>query len=175
MHAMLALCACVFTAQCRLDTAVVSVPLFSTRLCCSSPNNITKQFHPHPQQPWTLYIKFQSIVTSKFLYTLIPSQSNVFIHVVFSYGHWQVCMKGHGMSTAHISAVYTLHQLCNCLVQFYMLIQCFMSLHATPMHFCLGKVLFSCMNAVPFYGHQHDVFIWYVYALLYIYPHLMVT
>jgi len=39
----------VFTAQCRLDTAVVSV-LFSTRLCCSSPNHITKQFRPHPQQ-----------------------------------------------------------------------------------------------------------------------------
>lgn len=27
-------------------------------------------------------------------------------------------MKGHGMSTAHISAFYTLHQLCNCLVHF---------------------------------------------------------
>ena len=39
---------CVFTGQCRLDAAVVSVLLFSTRLCCSSPNHITKQFSTSP-------------------------------------------------------------------------------------------------------------------------------
>ena len=43
-------CMCLFTVQCGLDTAVVSVLLFSTCLCCSSPNHITKQFRPHPQQ-----------------------------------------------------------------------------------------------------------------------------
>ena len=59
--------------------------------------------------PWTLYIKFQSSVTKKSLYALIPSQSIVVIHVVFSCGHWEVGVKGHGMYTAHISAVYTLH------------------------------------------------------------------
>jgi len=45
MHALFA---CVFTAQCRLDAAVVSVLLFSTCLCCSSPNYITKQFLTSP-------------------------------------------------------------------------------------------------------------------------------
>ena len=45
MHALFA---CVFTAQCRLDAAVVSVLLFSTCLCCSSPNYIRKQFSTSP-------------------------------------------------------------------------------------------------------------------------------
>jgi hypothetical protein len=102
------------------------------------------------------------ISEQKSLYALIPSQSIVFIHVVFRYDHWQVCVKGHGMSTACISAFYARHQLCNCLVQFYVLTQCFRLQHGTPVHFCHGKVLFSCMNAHPFHGHQHDVLTWCV-------------
>jgi hypothetical protein len=39
---------CVFTAQCRLDAAVESVLLFSSCLCCFSPNYIRKQFLTSP-------------------------------------------------------------------------------------------------------------------------------
>jgi len=39
---------CVFTAQGRLDAAVVSVLLFSTCLCYFSPNYIRKQFSISP-------------------------------------------------------------------------------------------------------------------------------
>jgi len=52
-------CVCVFTEQCRLDAAVVSVLLFSAHLCCSSPNHITKLFSTSPTT------KFYSILFSK--------------------------------------------------------------------------------------------------------------
>ena len=48
MHGVFALRASVFTVQCRLDAAVVSVLLFCTRLCCPSSNHITKQFSTSP-------------------------------------------------------------------------------------------------------------------------------
>ena len=48
MQAAFTLCTRVFTAQCRLDAAAVSVLRFSTRMCCCSPNHITKQFSTSP-------------------------------------------------------------------------------------------------------------------------------
>ena len=45
MHVMFL---CVFTVQCRLDAPIDSVLLFSTCLCCSSPDFIRKQFSTSP-------------------------------------------------------------------------------------------------------------------------------
>ena len=144
MHAMFMLCACVFTAQCRLGATVVSVLLFPARLCCSSPNQITKQFQPHPQQPWTLYIKFQSSVTKKSLYALIPSQSNVFIHVVQLWPLTDLCERTWNIYCTYFSSLHSAPTL-----QLFGSVLCaHPMLHVTTWH---SYVFLQCQNSVLLY------------------------
>jgi FlaA1/EpsC-like NDP-sugar epimerase len=95
MHAVFTLCACVFTAQCRLDAAVVFVLLISTRLCCSSPNHITKQFLTSPKMMLvnSRFIDFKKITdTWKFTEVWCDAVQNLQVEVVlFSAALVMIC------------------------------------------------------------------------------------